>query len=72
MLELLIKGGLVIDGTGQAGYLADIGIESGKIAVIDRTRNLNAEAQKVIDAKGKMCIRDRCCSTFFQGYKGPM
>ena len=52
MLELLIKGGLVIDGTGQAGYLADIGIESGKIAVIDRTRNLNAEAQKVIDAKG--------------------
>lgn len=52
MFELVIRGGLVIDGTGQSGYLADIGIKDGKIEVIDRTMNLNSEAQRVIDAKG--------------------
>ena len=37
MFQLIVKGGLVVDGTGKAGYLADIGIEDGKIAVIDRS-----------------------------------
>jgi len=50
MLDLVIKGGLVIDGTGKAGYLADVGIREGKIAAIDRSMNLSGE--KTLDAKG--------------------
>ena len=31
MAELLIKGGMVIDGTGNAGYEADVFVKDGKI-----------------------------------------
>ena len=34
MAELLIKGGMVIDGTGNAGYEADVFVKDGKIAKI--------------------------------------
>ncbi|HOB30161.1 MAG TPA: D-aminoacylase [Bacillota bacterium] len=52
MFQLIVRGGLVVDGTGKAGYLADIGIEDGKIAVIDRSMTLNAETEREIDANG--------------------
>ena len=50
MLDLVIKGGLVVDGTGKAGYLADVGVRDGKIAVIDRSMSLTG--QETIDARG--------------------
>jgi len=50
MLDLVLKGGLVVDGTGKAGYLADVGIRGGKIAAIDRSMNLSSE--KVLDVRG--------------------
>ena len=34
MAELLIKGGMVIDGTGNAGYEADVFVKDGKIVKI--------------------------------------
>ena len=34
MAELLIKGGMVIDGTGNAGYEADVFVKDGKITKI--------------------------------------
>ena len=34
MAELLIKGGMVIDGTGNAGYEAYVFVKDGKIAKI--------------------------------------
>ncbi len=49
-MDLVIKGGLVVDGTGKAGYLADVGVRAGKIAAIDRSMKL--EGEKSIDAKG--------------------
>lgn len=52
MLDLVIKGGLIIDGSGKPGYLADIGVKDGKIAAIDRGMNLQAGAGHEIDAKG--------------------
>jgi N-acyl-D-amino-acid deacylase len=45
--DLLIRNGLVIDGTGRPGRHADIAIESGRIAAIGR---LGDGAKRVIDA----------------------
>lgn len=48
--DMLIKGGRVIDGTGTAETLADIGIRDGKIVVFGPIDS--ADAMRVIDAKG--------------------
>lgn len=50
MLDVLIKHGLIIDGTGKAGYQGDIGIKDGKILEIDK--NIISEAAHILDAKG--------------------
>ena len=36
MAELLIKGGMVIDGTGNAGYEADVFVKDGKITAVGK------------------------------------
>ncbi|HKC62788.1 MAG TPA: hypothetical protein VKB86_04090, partial [Pyrinomonadaceae bacterium] len=48
--DILIKNGRVVDGTGRAGFLADIAIKGDRIARIGRLGN--ARARRVIDAKG--------------------
>jgi N-acyl-D-amino-acid deacylase len=48
--DLVIRGGLVVDGTGAAGRQADIGIREGRIAAIGRV-NASA-ARETIDAAG--------------------
>lgn len=49
-LDILIKDGSIIDGTGYGEFIADIGIKDKKIVAIGR---LNEEdADKIIDAKG--------------------
>ena len=48
-LDLLIRNGTVIDGSGMPRYRADVGIRSGRIVEIGRIRNSAAE---VIDAEG--------------------
>lgn len=50
MLDLLIKNGEIIDGTGSASFRADIAIKEDKIVMIKEAIDL--EAQKVIDASG--------------------
>ena len=47
--DLVIKNGMVIDGSGLARYRGDVGVKDGKIAHIGR---ISAPAQKVIDAEG--------------------
>ena len=48
-LDLLIKNGPVVDGTGSPRYSADIGIQDGKIVEIGRVRE---SAQKTVNADG--------------------
>ncbi len=47
--DVLIKNGMVVDGSGGAGYAADVAIQDGKIAKLGR---VNAKAKRTIDAEG--------------------
>jgi N-acyl-D-amino-acid deacylase len=53
-LDLIIKGGSVLDGTGAPERLENIGIRDGRIVVVGGLED--AEAEQVIDASGlKVC-----------------
>src|ERR1700716_1649740 len=47
--DLVIKNGVVIDGSGLPRYRADVGVRHGKIVTIGR---INERAREVIDADG--------------------
>ena len=49
-IDLLIKNGTIVDGTGRLRYDADLGISGGKIEAIGLLED--AEANRVIDASG--------------------
>ena len=49
MHDLLIRGGTVIDGTGRAGFAADVAIRDGVIVEVGR---VSGAAREVIDASG--------------------
>lgn len=51
MLDLLIKNGIVIDGTGAPRWRADLGITEGKICAIG---NIDDSAAETIDADGQI------------------
>lgn len=52
MYDLLIRGGEVIDGSGRAGFQADVAIERDRIAAIGQLGD--APARRVIQARGKV------------------
>src|SRR5947199_5975015 len=49
--DLLIKNGVVIDGSGLPRYRADVGVRHGRIAAIGRIRE---RAREVLDADGRV------------------
>ena len=51
MLDVLIRGGEVVDGTGAPRRRADVGIADGKVVAIGK---VDDDARKVIDASGKL------------------
>jgi len=50
-LDLVIKNGWVVDGSGQPRYRGDVGVTGGRIAAIGRIRE---SAREVIDAEGQV------------------
>ncbi len=52
MLDVLISGGTVVDGTGAAGRRADIAIRDGRIASISEVGAVCEDAREVINARG--------------------
>ncbi|MEW6201493.1 MAG: amidohydrolase family protein [bacterium] len=52
MFDTLIKNGLVVDGSGKAGFHADVGMKDDRIAFVGSVNG--ASAAKVIDAGGKV------------------
>ncbi|MBP2269153.1 N-acyl-D-amino-acid deacylase [Pseudarthrobacter sp. PvP004] len=50
MLDVLIQGGLLYDGTGAEGAFFDVGVLNGKITIV--APNIEMPAQRTIDAGG--------------------
>jgi N-acyl-D-amino-acid deacylase len=48
-LDLIVKNGTIVDGSGMGRYRADVGVKDGRIVEIGRIR---APAQRVVDADG--------------------
>lgn len=51
MLDILIRGGSVIDGTGAKARLADVGVRDGRIIAIGQ---IDEDARTTLDATGKI------------------
>lgn len=52
MIDLLIRDGTVVDGTGRAPYAADVAVENRKIVEVGQLPE--AHARRVISARGKL------------------
>lgn len=50
MLDIIIRGGAVVDGTGRPGFRADVAVQGGKIAAVGCLDG--EEARLVLDAAG--------------------
>ena len=51
-LDLLFKGGLIVDGTGAPPYMGDVGIRQGRLVML--AEGHNAPADKVVGINGKV------------------
>ena len=52
IFDWILRGGTVIDGSGKEGFLADVGIQGGKIAAVGDLSG--AQAEKTLDVTGRL------------------
>src|SRR5512140_1277611 len=52
MLDVLLRGGEVVDGTGAPRRRADVGIRDGRIAVVAAPGKVGEDATRTVDAGG--------------------
>jgi N-acyl-D-aspartate/D-glutamate deacylase len=52
MHEVIIRGGTIVDGTGERAYLGDVALDGGLITAIGPPGTVQGEAAEVIDATG--------------------
>ena len=50
LYDILIQGGMILDGTGNPWYHGDVGISGGRITAIGRIGD--REARETVDARG--------------------
>jgi N-acyl-D-amino-acid deacylase len=53
MLDLLIRGGLIIDGSGNPGFYGAVAVEDERVRIL-RGDTAGIEARRVIDATGRV------------------
>ena len=51
-LDLIVRGGRVIDGTGAAEFMGDIGVRDGKIVEISANGPITSQAKQTLSAEG--------------------
>ena len=52
MLDHLITGGTIVDGTGSPGYVGDLGIRDGRIVALGPVGSITEDAAETFDATG--------------------
>ena len=60
MYDILLKNGLIVDGTGAPGFVGDVAVEKGKLAALEWTLELPESVKAPVEAGqvlGKVTVR---------------
>jgi len=52
MLDWLIEGGTVVDGSGGLPFTADVGVKDGRVVSIDKSGRITSAARETVNANG--------------------
>ena len=51
MFDVIVRGGLVVDGSGEPGFKGDVAVKDGKIAAVGQ---VEGEAHRIVEAAGRV------------------
>ena len=52
MYDLIIRGGKIVDGTGEPAFEGEVAVENGAVVRVERGGTIEVDARDVIDATG--------------------